>query len=214
MSMRRRLLAAVAVALPLAASDAQVTYASRAAFNAAISGANTWDFTGPTGNPVIFLNSLGTDIAQVSSVGGDAAGIIINNTLCGSTGGSVDCFRPVRFDLLQPVTAFGYDNLDLNGSEDALIAVTFSGGASNLYTITTATPFTPVFFGITSNTAITRVDIWSADPGDQTQGLRANVIDNVTLGQLQAVPEPGTVTLVGIGMLGLLGGAARRRQRV
>jgi hypothetical protein len=213
MSMRSRFLAAVTVALPLASSDAQVTFASRAAFDAVLVGANTWNFNGPSGNPVIFLNSLGTDLAQVSSVGGDAAGIIHNNALCGSSGGSVDCFRPVRFDLLQPVYAFGYDNLDLTGDEDALIEVTFSGGASSLYTITTATPFAPVFFGITSNTAITRVDIWSADPGEQTQGLRANVIDDVTLG-LRVVPEPSTVTLVAIGALGLLGGAARRRRSV
>lgn len=89
--------------------------------------------------------------------------------------------------------------------------VTFSGGASSLYTITTATPFTPVFFGVTSNTAITRVDVWSADPGQRAQGLRANVIDDVTLAA-QVVPEPGAVTLVATGALVLLGGAARRRR--
>ena len=99
MSMRRRLPALAAVALPLASANAQVIYSSRAVFEAALSDANTWDFTGPSGSPVIFLNSLGTNVAQASSVGGDAAGIIHETRLCGSSGGSVDCLRPVRFDI-------------------------------------------------------------------------------------------------------------------
>ena len=71
-----------------------------------------------------------------------------------------------------------------------------------------------MFFGIISNApTITRVDVWSATTGEQVQGERATVIDNVTLAH-QVVPEPGTVILVATGLLILLGGAARGRQRV
>ena len=49
--------------------------------------------------------------------------MINGNAVCGSVGGAVDCFPPIVFTLLQPRNAFGFDNLDLNGSEEAVVNV-------------------------------------------------------------------------------------------
>ena len=54
--------------------------------------------------------------------------------------------------------------------------------------------FTPIFFGFTSNQSIASVTVYSRDPGSIDIGLRANVIDNVTVGT--AIPEPGTLVLL------------------
>jgi len=53
---------------------AVTTYSSRATFLGALAGADTWDFNGPEGNPVVILNSLGTNIVGVSTQGGDPSG--------------------------------------------------------------------------------------------------------------------------------------------
>src|SRR4051812_46644450 len=96
------------------------TYGSRPTFEASLSSFNTWDFNGREGNPVTVLNSLGTDIAAVSTLDGAASGVIHDNALCGTPGApAVDCFPPVAFTFLQPVNSFGFDNLDFNGFEEA-----------------------------------------------------------------------------------------------
>jgi hypothetical protein len=190
---------------------AVITYSSSAAFEAALASFDTWDFTGAEGNPVIFLNSLGTDIVSVASQGGDAAGIIHDNALCGSSGGTVDCFKPIVLTLLEPRNAFGFDNLDLNGFEEAVIDVSFAAGPpfSTVIDLGAAPPFTPIFFGLIATENLTSVTIYSRDPGSNTVGERANVIDNLRVGTA-AVPEPVTLTLIGFGVGAVL---LRRRRR-
>ena len=46
------------------------TYSSRATFLGGLAGADTWDFNGPDGNPVVILNSAGANIVGVSTQGG------------------------------------------------------------------------------------------------------------------------------------------------
>jgi PEP-CTERM motif-containing protein len=62
--------------------------------------------------------------------------------------------------------------------------------------------FTPTFFGITSDVAISTVMIYSRDPGTNEVGQRANVIDNVILAEsgTQVVPEPTSLLLFGKGL--------------
>ena len=155
------------------------------------------DFNGPEGNPVIILNSLGTNIVGVSTQGGDAAGMIHDNALCGSVGGAVDCFPPVVFTLLQPRNAFGFDNLDFTADEEAVVNIAFANGDPSqqfVFDLGGEPPLTPIFFGFTSDQSIASVSVYSRDPGTTDIGQRANVIDNVTVGN--AVPEPGTLVLL------------------
>ena len=173
---------------------AVTTYSSRATFLGALAGANTWDFNGPEGNPVVILNSLGTNIVGVSTQGGDPAGMIHENALCGSVSGAVDCFPPLVFTLLQPRNAFGFDNLDFTSSEEAVVNIAFSNGdpaQQFVFDLGAEPPLTPIFFGFTSDQSIASVRVYSRDPGTTDIGQRANVIDNVTVGN--AVPEAGTL---------------------
>jgi hypothetical protein len=178
-------------------SAAVTTYSSRATFLGSLAAADTWDFNGPDGNPVIILNSLGTNIVGVSTQDGDAAGVINGNALCGSVNGAVDCFPPVVFTLLQPRNAFGFDNLDFTADEEAVVNIAFSNGDPSqqfVFDLGAEPPFTPIFFGFTSDRSIASVTVYSRDPGTINIGQRANVIDNVTVGS--AVPEPGTLVLL------------------
>jgi hypothetical protein len=192
------------LALPLATflttnvyGAAVTTYSSRPTFLDALSESDNWSFNGPEGNPVIILNSLGTNIVGVSTQGGDAQGKIHENALCGSVGGAVDCFPPVVLTLLEPRNAFGFDNLDFTDDEEAVVNITFANGDPSqqfVFDLGAEPPFTPIFFGVTSDQPIATVSVYSRDPGTADIGLRANVIDNVTVGN--AVPEPVTLVLL------------------
>jgi hypothetical protein len=154
-------------------------------------------FNGPEGNPVVILNSLGTDIVAVSTQGGDAAGMIHDNALCGSVNGALDCFPPVLFTVLQPRNAFGFDNLDFTVDEEAVVNIAFANGDPSqefVFDLGAQPALTPIFFGLTSDQSIASVRVYSRDPGTMTLGQRANVIDNVTVGNV--VPEPGTLVLL------------------
>jgi len=142
---------------------AVTTYSSRATFLGALAGADTWDFNGPEGNPVVILNSLGTNIVGVSTQGGDAAGVIHDNALCGSVGGAVDCFPPVVFTLLQPRNAFGFDNLDFTVDEEAVVNIAFANGDPSqqfVFDLGAEPPLTPIFFGFTSDQSIASVSVY------------------------------------------------------
>jgi len=191
------------------ARAAAIIYSSSAAWEAAVTSFDTWDFNGPEGNQVILLNSLGTNIVSVATQGGDPQGLIHDNALCGSTGGALDCFPPIVLTFLEPRNAFGFDNLDFNGFEEAVVQITFAGGGSPLtavFDLGGAPAFTPIFFGIISDQDLATATIYSRDPGSDTVGQRANVIDNVRVG-LAEVPEPGVIALLACG----LGTLLRRR---
>jgi hypothetical protein len=150
----------------------------------------------------------------VTTLGGDAAGIINDNALCGRTSGGVDCFKPVVLTVLEPRNAFGYDNLDFNSVEEAFVQVTFAGGAppfSSVFDLGGQPAFTPIFFGLVSDDDIASVTIYSRAPGSTAVGERANVIDNVRVGTaVPSAPEPGTLALLGLGLAGLLARRSRR----
>ena len=78
-----------------------------------------------------------------------------------------------------------------------MVNIAFSNGDSSqqfVFDRGAEPPFTPIFFGFTSSQSIASVTVYSRDPGTSNIGQRANVIDNVTVGN--AVPEPRTLFLL------------------
>jgi PEP-CTERM motif len=204
---------AVVLACAASSASAQTQYATRAAFNAAATTHYDYDFNG--GTMVSTLSSAAGDLAAVTTVGGDAFGAVSGGSLWGSTAGAKDAFTTLRFDFLQPVYGFGFDDLDLNGAEWAIIDVTFTGGLTQRYARTTFTPFEPVFFGIASASPLLRVQVFSDDTAAGLQpGSRANLIDNVVV-STTPVPEPSAFTLLaaGLGLMGMFARLLRGRQR-
>ena len=148
------------VAQPARAATITV-FNSEALFLAAIGPSQTFDFNQPDG-PISLLDGL----ASISTVGGDAQGQILSNTLCGSSAGSVDCFPPVLFSLAPGLQAFGYDNLDFTLEEEAVVTMNFTNGdpaQAFVFDLGGNPAFTPIFFGITSDVAISTVMIYSRD---------------------------------------------------
>jgi hypothetical protein len=208
MSLNRRQisvgLAVIALFVAQPARAATITlFDSQALFLGAIGPSQTFTFNQPDG-PISLLGGL----ASVSTVGGDAQGMVLSNALCGSTGGSVDCFEPVLFTLTPGLQAFGYDNLDFTLNEEAVVTVNFTNGDPAqmfVFDLGGDPIFTPIFFGLTSDVAISTVMIYSRDIGSSTVGERANVMDNVILAEADrgVVAEPATLLLIGTGLLGV-----------
>ena len=168
---------------------------------------------------MVVLKSLGTDIVGVSTQGGDAAGAISGNALCGSVSGAVTCFPPVVLTLLQPRNALGFDNLDFNGFEEAVVNVAFANGDASqqfVFDLGGQPMFTPIFFGVTSNQSIASVTVYSRDPGSSDIGLRANVIDNVTVGMRDSRTGNARAATPSFSWRVILGaaGQGRRRRRI
>jgi hypothetical protein len=93
--------------------------------------------------------------------------------------------------------------LDVGSFENAPFTFTLSSGEM----FTTPTQFSLSFIGVTSTTPLTSLTIDTTD-------IVINV-DNFTFGQaLAAAPEPASLTLLGLGSLGLLGYGWRRRKQL
>jgi hypothetical protein len=188
------------------ADAAQVTFADRASFLGAVSGAVNYDFEIASGFP-----------AAGAPLSGFASGAVTCTTPSGATAvdvqdygngfgqaiggrsanGNIDDFAPVLLAFNSPRYAVGFDDLDLTGnnSEFAVIRVSFSDDALiQTYVVSeTDNDFrTAAFFGIVSSLPIASVEVYSADSPNGLPNTRANVIDNVVL----ATPEPATLGLL------------------
>lgn len=204
--------AAVATALALVTqAQAYTEYTDRASFTAAQPSQYLYTFAAP--NIVSILSSAQGDLADVSTVGGDAYGQAQGSNVGGSSGGGIDNFKPLRFDFLQPVYGFAFDDFDLTLDESPVVSVSFADGSSFTHVLgTVSTAFTPLFYGVSSAVALSRVEVFSSDAGFNYQpGNRANLLGNVTLG-VTAVPEPSSLALGAAGLaMGLIATARRRR---
>lgn len=203
---------AATVGLLAFASQAQAytEYTDRASFDAAQPSQYLYTFQEP--NIVAILSSSQGHLANVSTVGGDAYGRAQGVNLGGSSGDSIDNFKPLRFDFLQPIYGFAFDDFDLTLDESPVVSVSFADGSSFTHVLGTVEPaFTPLFYGLSSDVALTRVEVFSSDASfGYLPGNRANLVGNVTLG-VTAVPEPSALALSAVGLaIGLLGMARRR----
>ncbi len=195
----RSLGAALALVSLVTQAQAYTEHTDRASFTAAQPSQYLYTFAAP--NIVSILSSAQGDLAGVSTVGGDAYGQAQGSNVGGSSGGSIDNFKPLRFDFLQPVYGFAFDDFDLTLDESPVVSVSFADGSSFTHVLgTVSTAFTPLFYGVSSAVALTRVEVFSSDASaNYLPGNRANLVGNVTLG-VTAVPEPPSLVLAAVGL--------------
>lgn len=174
------------------------TYSSSASWLAATTGDQEDSFSGaPSGSyttGAIFMNGVEfIGITGTTLLADTTSGPFLWANFGTGDAGLVMGAGGVAITISTPVTAFGI-NL-------------WSSPYGQTYTVSTlSTPFTvptsssapPTFFGITSDTAFTTVDL--AVPAGTTYAI----FDNFQWGtaQVDSVPETGTFLLIGTGLLG------------
>jgi hypothetical protein len=204
MRFRKYTVAITALALWAGSSRAgMIRYNSRAAFQAATNGTSTIDFEGfaPDGGFISGVSFTFSGVTFTQSVSRGALFVIgrnvyySNNSVLSAQHGPSG---PTDLEITLPggYTAIGMDVGSFRGS-------TFTFTLSTGDVFTRPTQFNLGFVGVTTSTPITSIRIDSPD-------LVMNV-DNFTFGQ--AVPEPASLMLFGIGTLCLLGRRCWRRCR-
>jgi hypothetical protein len=208
-------LAVIALGVTLALFDVRsaeaglITYASRAAFDAATGGLPTETFEEGNIGPLGIVGCLGSLDATTSSdcfaPGDILPGLqLLNDPVIAPDGFALtgagfsdvattalfvnDCFDILRLKLNPGVNAVGFDLYSLFSGSAMDVTVYGPSGLIGLYSVTTANFGPGTFFGVRSTTnLITSLTVSSTT-------VQAEGIDNVSFG---SVPEPGSLLLFG-----------------
>jgi hypothetical protein len=202
---------------------ATVSFNDRTTFLAAISGATDFDFQVPAAPAAISDVGAGqVGLTTVAGAGSVSLQVYGSTQAIGgrTTIGELNNFLAVLLTFNTSITAFGFDNLDLTGldTEYAIVTVNFADASpAETFTFTTPTNLAPQFFGLTSTSAIASVQVHSGDTPTSAPGGRANLIDNLVIGQADpvdpgtALPEPETLLTAAAGVLLIAAGRRARR---
>lgn len=182
-----------------------IEYTDKTAFDNNATSTTTIDFTGLSGSGYYAPYGYGFN---TSGVGFSAAGnlYVFTPTFFGSSYTPAQAgnylnnysYGAINVNFNQGVTAFSFDTTSLFGS--GMGAVVLSNGQSYTFLYNQGSY---TFLGFTSDTPITGYTVNAA----------YTVLDDVRLGAATSpasVPEPGSLALVGLGMLGFL--VARRKR--
>jgi len=188
-----------------------IEYDDRAVFEAAVPGVVTFDFETARGfpaapaaldfiDPTIDLFTSGGDPTVSLSDFGNGFGQAIG----GRVGGAVNNFEAVGVIFNAPYFAVGFEDLDLTPNEVAIINVVFASGSSTFFRVDPDNDFsTSPFFGVWSTEPIVGLRVWSGNNPTDLPGVRANLIDNLSVARtalVPDVPEPTTWLLLGGGL--------------
>jgi len=215
------LILGVALAFVPAYSTTITTYSSEASWEAATAaGFQTVTFTGlaPSGGVTNYYSASGVTASGVEFIGYNSAGtsdiqVIDTSAFTWYNDGTGDALlesvspssttAPLPYiNIVLPanVTAIGLD-LWTASSPAMSYSITVAG---NQYTVPTLSGNTEAFFGITSDTAISSMQLTvpAATPSSGTEAL----LDNFSFGaeDMSAAPEASTYLLIGTGLIGLV----------
>lgn len=106
------------------------------------------------------------------------------------------------------ITAVGFDYATRSGTANSFIFTINETMITQNFTFTSSQFPARAFFGVTSTTPITSLRVALMAPTEQF------LIDRFSIGQanVAAVPEPGTITLMGLGLAGLIGASRRKKK--
>lgn len=196
-------------AMSVPSFGAFIEYNDRATFEAAVPGVVTFDFETASGFPLAeapldFVNAT----IDFSTSGGDSTVTVsdygngFGQAIGGRLNDAIDNFQAVVVAFSAPYYAVGFDDLDLTDNELALINVVFSSGSFNFVRTNPGGDFTKApFFGVWSDEPIIGLRVWSGENATDLPGLRANLIDNLSVSRIPSdVPEPTTWLLFGTGL--------------
>jgi hypothetical protein len=191
---------AVTVA-PACATTIQ-TYTDLASWQAATSPLLWMDFeNGSLGNASVQFSGAGggslfvqdTSAASWMNFGtGKAAAIIVQ---------SLNPIPSIHVVLNTPVTAFALNAFTANPNALSF-TITYNGTSS--YTVSTPASGTPAFFGLTSNTAITTIDLTLQGPSQGAYEFVDNFRTGTASAQDTQAPEAATFLLIGSGLIGIM----------
>ena len=202
-------LSVVVLALTVAPACATTitTYNNLASWQAATSPLLLMDFeNGSLGNASVQFSGLGggslfvqdTTAASWMNFGtGKAATVIVQ---------SLTPIPYIHIVLNTPVTAFALNAFTANPNALSF-TVTYNGTLS--YTVPTPASGTPAFFGLTSNTLITSIDLTLQGPSVGAYEFVDNFRTGTASAQDAQAPEAATFLLIGSGLIGLM--ALRKR---
>jgi len=197
-----------ALAVVPAAPAATLTYTDRIVWNGAVTNRTDVDFDLiPTGTTTSLLIGSAPDQATVAGIGlvwfkpasgygpaGTGQYLWNDLGLIGTLGFSVT-------NALSIVTAFGVDLWTLNNPGKSIDVRVYEVGnpTPTVYTVLTAydqgqpNNHPAVFFGYTSDTAVSKVEFVTTGPHDGASSVGQVVLDNYSWGQLSAAdpPPPG-----------------------
>src|SRR5258708_1031371 len=201
-------LSIVALALTVAPACATTiqTYTDLASWQAATSPLLLMDFeNGSLGNASVQFSGVSgslfvqdTTAASWMNFGtGKAAAIIMQ---------SLSPIPYIHIVLNTPVTAFALNAFTANPNAVSF-TITYNGTSS--YTVPTPASTTPAFFGLTSDTLITSIDLKLQGPPQGTYEFVDNFRTRTAMAQDTQAPEAATFLLIGSGLCGLM--ALRKR---
>lgn len=211
----------ITFALAPAYATTITTYSSSATWQAATSaGYQTVTFTGlaPAGSSTTYSSATGVTVDGANFIGYTSAGlsdvqVIDTSAFSFYNWGTGDALlqslsRPNAgsalpyFNIVLPANITSL-SLDMFTSSPQALSYTITV-AGNQYTVPTFTQPTLAFWGITSDTPITSIQLTLA--GTTYNGGSNALLDNFSFGasDLTAAPEAGTYLLIGSGLIGFV----------
>lgn len=221
-SVVRALVTVVTLGTAIVAQAAVVTYSSRSVFNAAVSGQTTIDFEAQNTAGSFTYYGGGLSISGVNFTAPLSGYLYVadQNAVTPSYNwgsgasllyGSVNEGGNLVIQLPANVFSFGLDMMaeaDGNANATAGQAFNVNVDGSN-FGVTSLQRPNRAFFGISSSTALSSITLTMNNTSLPFRVLP--ILDNFSFSaQGNRVPEPGTLGLIG---LGLLGAALARRRR-
>lgn len=206
--MIKLVLAACVLACISIHAQASTVYSSRGAWTSAVSGTSTVDFEGIAPDSSYAPQGTSPTIGGVTFQSSAGLAIVIGKDYAETDG--TFCLGTACLFTYNP----GYSNISIPGTADAFafdfrgyletstsIDIQFAGGET--FSITANNP-DGAFFGVVLDSGVSSFSIVT-----QSEYL---IIDDLSFGTRSNVPEPGSVALLGLALVGLAQSTRRRRK--